>query len=163
MGEIASRYGLLIGHLSAAAGALLAVPLTWRYKLQTGANLDLTPSMHWPEPVLAQPVENDAGPVLVTVQYRIAPKDREVFLDALDKLERERRRDGAYNWGIFEDAAEEGRYLETFLVESWVEHLRQHRRVTNADQVLQEHVNHYLKEPPHVTHFISAESQTQRS
>ena len=162
-GEIAGRYGLLIGHLSAAGCALAAIPLTWRYKLLSGANLDLTPSMHWPEPVLAQSVENDAGPVLVTVQYRIAPKDREAFLDALDKLRRERRRDGAYDWGIFEDAADEGRYLETFLVESWIEHLRQHRRVTNADRVLQEHVHHYLKEPPYVTHFIAAEAQQSRS
>ena len=28
------------------------------------------------------------------------------------------RRDGAYAWGVFEDAAQEGRIIETFLIES---------------------------------------------
>jgi len=89
--------------------------------------------MHWPVPVLTREVEQDRGPVLVTVEYRINPQDREPFLAALEKLGHERRRDGAYAWGVFEDAADEGRMVETFLVESWLEHLRQHERVTNAN------------------------------
>ncbi len=41
------------------------IPLTWRWKLQTGAGIDLTPSMHWPAPITAQAIEHDRGPVLV--------------------------------------------------------------------------------------------------
>jgi len=74
--------------------------------------------MHWPAPVTAQAIENDRGPVLVTVEYRIDPADREPFLDALARLEHGRRRDGAYAWGVFEDAAQEGRIIETFLIEA---------------------------------------------
>jgi hypothetical protein len=100
--------------------------------------------------------------VLVTVEYRIALRNREAFLLALEKMERERRRDGAYAWGIFEDTAEEGRFLETFLVESWLEHLRQHERVTNADRVVQETVDHFhLGGTPVVTHFVAAERETE--
>src|SRR5205807_9195561 len=91
-------------------------------------------------------IEHDRGPVLVTIEYRIDPKDREPFLAALEKLARERRRDGAYAWGVFEDAAEAGRMVETFLVESWLEHLRQHERVTNADRVLQETIQQFQTE-----------------
>jgi hypothetical protein len=36
----------------------------------------------------------------------------------------ERRRDGAYRWGVYEDTAEQGRFVETFVVASWIEHLR---------------------------------------
>jgi len=36
-----------------------------------GRGADLTPSMHWPTPVLSHHVESDAGPVLVTVEYRV--------------------------------------------------------------------------------------------
>ena len=97
---------------------MAAIALTWRWKLQTGASLDLSPSMHWPAPVTAQAIENDRGPVLVTVEYRIDPADREPFLDALARLEHGRRRDGAYAWGVFEDAAQEGRIIETFLIEA---------------------------------------------
>jgi quinol monooxygenase YgiN len=157
-GQVAAIVGLPLAHFIAAAGALAAIPLTWRWKLQTGAAIDLTPSMHWPAPVLTHDVEPDRGPVLVTVEYRIDPRDREAFLAALERLCRERRRDGAYRWGVFEDAAEDGRFLETFLVESWLEHLRQHQRVTNADRVLQSAVQRFHVEgAPKVTHLIAAE------
>src|SRR4029450_6771919 len=123
-----------------------------------GAELDLTPSMHWPAPVTTREIEHDRGPVLVTVEYRIEAKDRVAFLAALDQLRRERRRDGAYRWRVFEDPAEAGRFLETFLVESWLEHLRQHQRVTHADRLLQTAVHRYhLEGAPKVTHFIAAE------
>jgi len=156
-GGMAEYAGLPVTHFVAAAGALLAIPLTWRWKLQTGACIDLSPSMHWPEPIITEPVEVDAGPVMVTVEYRINPKNREAFLAAVEQLSHERKRDGAYAWGIFEDSAIEGRYLETFLVESWLEHLRQHKRVTNADRVLEDKVYSKLLGKPTVTHFIAAE------
>jgi MFS family permease len=158
-GEIAVLVGLPLAHFLAAAGIVVAIPLTWHWKLQTAVGIDLTPSMHWPAPLTAQTIDHDRGPVLVTVEYRIRPQDREAFLDALAKLEHERRRDGAYSWGIFEDAAEGGRMIETFLVESWMEHLRQHERVTNADRVLQESIRRFqIEGAPKVAHFIAAES-----
>ncbi|HKA81253.1 MAG TPA: MFS transporter [Xanthobacteraceae bacterium] len=158
-GQVAGMAGLPAAHVLAAAGALVAIPLTWRWKLQTGAGVDLAPSMHWPAPVVSHEVEQDRGPVLVTVEYRIDPKDREPFLAVLAKLAHERRRDGAYAWGVFEDAAVEGRMVETFLVESWLEHLRQHERVTNADRVLQDAVHRFHTDGiPKVTHLIASET-----
>ena len=49
--------------------------------------------------------------------------------------------------------------VETFLVESWLEHLRQHERVTKADRVLQDLVNQFQTEgsEPNITHFIGRE------
>jgi len=157
-GQVAGMFGLAVAHFVAAIGILLAIPMTWRWKLQTGAGIDLTPSMHWPAPIVTHELEKDRGPVLVTVEYRIDPKDREPFLTALERLGHERRRDGAYVWGVFEDAAVEGRMMETFLVESWLEHLRQHERVTNADRVLQNAVHRFHTEgAPKVEHLIASE------
>jgi hypothetical protein len=157
-GEVAVLIGLANANFLAAGGAVVAIALTWRWKLQTGASVDLSPSMHWPAPLTAQPIEHDRGPVLVTVEYRIDAGDREPFLEALARLEHERRRDGAYAWGVFEDAAQEGRILETFLIESWMEHLRQHERVTEADRLLQEELRRFDRSGnPKVTHFIAAE------
>ncbi len=157
-GKVAGIVGLPGAHFIASAGALIAISLTWRWKLQTGAGIDLTPSMHWPVPLTTHEVEHDQGPVLVTVEYRIDSRNRGAFLAALERLAHERRRDGAYAWSVFEDAAEEGRFLETFFVESWLEHLRQHERVTNADRVLQDAVQRFHTEgTPKVTHFIAAE------
>jgi len=91
-------------------------------------------------------IEDDRGPALVTVEYRIDPAKRRPFLAAPDRLGRERRRDGAYRWGVFEDTADPARFIETFLVDSWLEHLRQHERVTNADRVLQTQVQGFQLE-----------------
>jgi hypothetical protein len=157
-GQAAGMVGLSGAHFMAAAGVLVAIPLTWRWKLQTGTGVDLTPSMHWPVPIPAHDVEQDEGPVLVTVEYQIDPRNREPFLVALEKLAQGRRRDGAYRWGVFEDVAAEGRMVEVFLVESWLEHLRQHERVTNADRVVQDSVNRFhTTGAPKVTHFIAAD------
>lgn len=157
-GKLAAVAGLPAAHFLAAAVALVAIPLTWRWKLQTGPDADLTPSAHWPTPLTAQPIEQDRGPVLVTVEYRIRPQDRESFLAALAELSRERRRDGAYRWGVFEDAADQERIVEVFLVASWTEHLRQHERVTNADRLLQQRVQSFhLDGAPKVTHFLAVE------
>jgi MFS family permease len=158
-GKIAAVLGLPAAHFLAAFGVLAAIPLTWRWKLQAGAGLDLTPSMHWPAPITSYPIQHDRGPVLVTVEYRIRPKDRQEFLQVLEQLGYERRRDGAYRWGVFEDAAVEGRIVENFLVASWMEHLRQHQRVTNADRRVQECVERFhLDDEPKVTHFIAADT-----
>ncbi|MFL9936284.1 MFS transporter [Paraburkholderia sp. RL18-103-BIB-C] len=156
-GKIAATGGLPMAHFLAALGALVSIPLTWRSKLQTGAGLDLTPSMSWPEPIVAEDLQERAGPVMIAVEYCIAMNDRDAFLLALERVALERRRDGAYAWGIFEDASEAGRFVETFLVESWLEHLRQHERVTKADSVLQERIERLLLHPAKITHLVTAE------
>ncbi len=157
-GEVAVIAGLPAALIFAAAGAIIGIPLTWRWKLQTGANVDFSPSMHWPDPVTTHAVEADRGPVLVTIEYRIDPKNRKAFLHALGQNSRERRRDGAYDWGIFEDPTDESRFIETFLTDSWLEHLRQHRRVTKADRISEQAVRRFqIGEGPKTTHLISAQ------
>ena len=154
-GELARWVGVPLALLIAAGAQLLAIPLTWRYRLQAGAALDLRPSMHWPEPIVSASIEDDAGPVLVTVDYRVDPANRDAFLEAMQRLSRERRRDGAYAWGIFESTSEPGRFCETFLVESWLEHRRQHNRVTQADRLVEVAVRGLISSEPKVTHFVA--------
>jgi MFS family permease len=156
-GQIAGMWGLPIAHLVAAAGAALVIPLTWRWKLQTAAGIDLSPSMHWHKPVAAHKVENDRGPVLVTVEYRIDFKDRAAFVVALDELAHERKRDGAFAWGLFEDTVDRGRFLETFLIESWLELMHQHERVTNADRMFEEQILRLLANAPQISHLLARE------
>ena len=155
-GVTAEHLGLPVAHYIAAGGALLALWVTRRWKLRSGPAADLTPSMHWPEPVLADSVDQDAGPVLVTVEYHVAAEHREQFLQALRPLARERRRDGAYDWQVFHDSAHPEKMLEIFLVDSWVEHLRQHQRVTRADRAMEDRVSRFAREPPRITHYIAA-------
>jgi len=157
-GEIATRFGLPASLLIAAAGALVSIPLTRRWTVQTDGSVDLSPSMHWPAPVTTHPIEGDRGPVLVTIEYSIDLSNREPFLRALGRYGRERRRDGAYSWGVYEDPAHPGRFVETFLTDSWLEHLRHHERVTKADRKLEDSVLRFqVGERPKTTHLIGAQ------
>jgi MFS family permease len=157
-GELAATTGLPAALLCAAVGAVVAIPLTRSWKLQSGENVDLSPSMHWPAPVTSHEIEPDRGPVLVTVEYHIDPQNRDTFLRALSRSARERRRDGAYDWGIFEDPAEDGRFIETFLTDSWLEHLRHHQRVTKADRIMEQAVRRFqIGGEPKTTHWIGAQ------
>jgi MFS family permease len=155
-GEVGSLAGVTLALLVAAAGALLAIPLSWRWKLQTGAGVDFSPSMHWATPITTHEIEEDRGPVLVTVEYHIDPKNRAAFLRALWRYSQERRRDGAYQWGLFEDLSADGRFIETFMTDSWLEHLRSHERVTKADRILEQIVYRFQVDgkTPKTTHLL---------
>ena len=85
-GDIAAKTGLTTALILAAGGAIAGIPLTWRWTLQQGAALDLSPSHHWAKPQTHEEIDNGRGPVLVKIEYRIDPKDRLAFLRALDEL-----------------------------------------------------------------------------
>jgi len=157
-GVVAQGIGTDAALLVAGVSLAIIAGLAFRAPLPTGES-DLTPSMHWPEPALAAPVAHDRGPVMVTVTYRIRPVDRPAFVAALERLSEERRRDGAYAWGMAEDAADPERVVEWFFVESWAEHLRQHRRVSKTDADTQAEVRRFHQGPgdPGVAHFLSVE------
>jgi predicted MFS family arabinose efflux permease len=158
-GQLAVVAGIPAALLVAAAGAVIGIALTRRWKLQTGADVDFSPSQ-LPDPITTHAVEADRGPVMVMVEYRIDPKNRAEFLRALRQNSSERRRDGAYDWDIFEDPADEGRFVETFLTDSWLEHLRLHRRVTKADRFSEQAVRRFqIGEGPKATHLIRAKRE----
>ena len=156
-GWIASRVGISLTLLIAAIGLVAGLATGIRFKLRCGEDLDLTPSAHWPEPkVQAQP-EAQTGPVLVTIEYQIDPNDAEEFTQAARAAGKIKRRDGAFYWNLFRDTADPGRFVETFIVDSWAEHLRQHGRLTQADRQIDDRVQafHQGDERPKISHLIA--------
>jgi hypothetical protein len=162
---VAESFDTRTALLAAAALLLLGLAAVRRWPLGSGEELDLRPSQHWPDPDLALTLEPSDGPVLVTVEYRVEPANQEAFYQAMAKLEIVRRRDGARRWGIFRDAADLERLLETFVVASWGEHMRQHERVTVMDREIEECVQ-ALQKPgtkPSVAHLIAPPSAARGS
>jgi MFS family permease len=154
-GVVAGRLGERTALLAAAASFGLGLLAVLRWRLQGIGSLDLTPSVR-PEPVTVLDPEPDDGPVLVLVRYRVEPGRAEEFAAAMRAMRQVRRRDGAYRWGLFEDVADPGCFVETYVVRSWAEHLRQHERFTADDLAVRDRVRsfHIGKDPPAVSHFI---------
>jgi MFS family permease len=157
-GVVAERLSLTTTLLCAAATLAASLILSLRYRLKLEEKIDLSPSLHWPEPVLFSKPPPDAGPVLVTVEYIIDVAKAYDFTAAMRAVRLERLRDGAYRWGLYNDSAVPSRFVETFVVESWAEHLRQHERVTIADRKIEDVVRafHIGPTPPIITHFLYA-------
>jgi hypothetical protein len=156
-GAVATHTGMKLALQCAAAGLILGLVSTLFYPLTSGETLNLDPSLHWSDPTVVHEPRPDDGPVLVMVEYRIDPNRADEFVQAMQEIKRIVRRDGASRWGLFHDLATPGRYIQTFLVESWAEHIRQHARVTKSDQAIEERVNsfHVGNGPPIVHHLVA--------
>ena len=135
--ELCQRTSPELDLLAAALGAVVGGLLVWRARIAGTEELNLRPAGHWPAPELSVPVSHDRGPVLVTVEYRIDAADRARFLSQMHRLGTIRRRDGAVIWGVVDDVATPGIHLEYFVAASWLEHLRQHKRITADDRPIQ--------------------------
>ena len=119
------------------------------------AELDLTPSAPRPAPELPADLDPEEVPVLVMVEYDIAVADAAAFVGAAAALERIRRRDGAIDWMLYRDSERDTRFVETFYVLSWLEHLRQHERITVADRQVEQRVRAFQRAgAPVVMHLL---------
>ena len=146
----------LTGAYLVAAGVLilsLATSRRWSLGAVTGLDLRMAPTDDPTVTIVPHPTD---GPVLVTVMYDVPADDVRAFADSMRLVERHRRRTGAFRWGLYRDLASPERFIETFYVESWGEHLRQHRRTTvNADRFL-DPVRRYIGPGVVATHYLSA-------
>ena len=132
-GVIAERWDITIALLAAAAILLLSAALGLRLPLPQIAPLDLDPTGQWQEPQTAVPVEPRSGPVVVTIEYRIARDDVPAFLAAMSERRRIRRRDGARHWALMRDLGEPDLWVERYHVPTWLDYVRHNTRRTNAD------------------------------
>ncbi len=154
-GLVAEHRGVPVALISAAIGTLAAILLRFVTRLPD-VDVDLSAWTHWAPPARISDLGYDAddGPVLVTVEYHVDPSQAASFIAAAHRLGRLRRRDGASQWGLFRDTAQPDRYLETFLVGSWAEHLRQHERSVRADLPVEEAVRRAARTMSTARHFL---------
>jgi hypothetical protein len=156
-GALAGRIGTPWS-LTVAAAALVAVqPLLGRFPTPVFEGLDLSPTKFAPAPRIDTPL--DRGPVMVTVRYRIDAADRPAFRTVMHDMERLRRRNGAVGWSLYEEPEDPDLMVEVFLVDSWVEHLRQHERATVSDAAVRARARalHRGPEPPTVSHLLAVD------
>lgn len=155
-GALATNTSVATALVIAAVGQAVALLLAFRWRLPQDSITDLAPSNHWAEPVVSVRPADDRGPVLIEIEYQVEPARLSEFVSALRDFRSSRLRDGAIRWDVWEDVAEPGRIVESFVVESWVEHQRQHARVTHADQLDQQLLQAFLvgARPSVVRHLL---------
>lgn len=109
--------------------------LSRHHALHGLSNPDLSP-----HPLLVAPgdrlrTRRRRGPRAGDVGVSRRPADEVPFLTAVRRLERFRRPGGAIRWNVYGDTGDVERWVEVFVVESWLEHLRRHERMTAGDRI----------------------------
>ena len=155
-------WGQIAGHTSVPTSlAVCAVSMLVFLVFTRGRTLegseDHTPTHPWQEPVPAVPIELNEGPVMVTVEYHIDPARREEFDEVMAESRGARLRAGAVSWGLFEDLAKPGRFVEYFACDTWADYLRRFDRFTAADERLQErrYAHHIAEGRPRISRYVA--------
>jgi MFS family permease len=158
-GAVASRAGLNAAYLGIAAGLLLSAALAIRLRPAADEVVDFTPAHHWPDPAIAGEPSLEAGPVMIQVEYRVDAPGADAFRNAMAEIGRNRRRDGALQWWLFQDTADPSRFVETWIEATWAEHLRNHERASVAQQQLEQRVRNLTQSGSTIStrHFIAPE------
>ncbi len=156
-GTFASWFGITTTLIVTSLSMAVGIVLTWHRPLSEFYGVDMTPTEYWPQ--FTGEIEPDMheGPILVVAEYSIDPKNTDGFLGAMRSLKTIRMRDGAFRWNLFKNAETQGRYIESFIVESWAEYLRQKERFTASDGGIVDAVRSYQKdgEPLTIRHFVA--------
>ncbi|MEH6831913.1 MAG: MFS transporter [Sulfitobacter sp.] len=135
-GMTAERYGPEPALLSAAALLVVGAMMGLKLPLPEFSGLNLDPLNRFKEPETLFDLSYRSGPVLVMVDYEIAPEDVEEFLAAMRQRRRIRIRDGAQQWTLLRDLQYHDHWSESYHVPTWGEYVRHNERRTNADAAL---------------------------
>ncbi len=155
-GYVASLTSVRTSLVAAAATAMVLLWVMQRWHIEATDEPDLTPQRPWAEPTTAYDVDQDAGPVMVTVEYIVHDDDHHAFTAVMAESRRARLQLGALSWGLFRDTKDRQRFIEYFVDETWTEHRRRFDRVTTADVQLRERrlAFHRGTEPPKIERFL---------
>jgi quinol monooxygenase YgiN len=161
-GLVAAQAGLSAAYYGIAGGLLLGAVLALRVRPAADEVVDHTPAHHWPDPVVAGEPSLEAGPIMVQVEYVVDPPQVDAFRTAMAELGRNRRRDGAVQWWLFQDTSDPSRFVETWIEQTWAEHLRYHDRVSVAHMELELRIRALTRRGSTIAtrHFIAPEAST---
>lgn len=142
-GALASTFGTSIALVASAILMVVLHLLNRRVRVTMGTEADVALGVQLPDMAIAVEPLPDDGPVLIQIEYRVDPENRNPFLRAIHAVEKIRRRNGATSWRVFRDLAEDGRFVERYIIASWAEYIRLRSRMTMRDRKVQEHVEQF--------------------
>ena len=99
------RHGLVASAGFAASAGLLVVfqILHRKVRVELGTEADVTTGVQLPDLAITSEPQPDDGPVLIQIEYQIAPSNRKAFIRAIHAIAPTRRRNGATSWRVFRD------------------------------------------------------------
>jgi MFS family permease len=160
-GGIASAHDVQTALLIAAGVQGLTIVAGLVVPLPAARDLNLA-LRDWPEPETEVSVDDRSGPIVITIDYRIAESDIARFLNVMHERRRIRRRDGARHWSLLRDLGDRELWVERYNVATWLDYVRHNQRRTQDDarntrDILALHIG---AKPPVVRRKIERQTST---
>jgi MFS family permease len=152
----AEHYGIGAALAASGVGLLAGAALGLVFALPKPVAASLDPLGRWTEPHLELDLQPRSGPIVITIEYRIAARDVPAFLAVMADRKRVRQRDGARRWTLMRDLGRPELWVESYQSPTWLEYVRHNQRMTHADAVVGERINalHQGPERPLVRRMI---------
>jgi MFS family permease len=122
--------------LLVSAVLMLASPLigVWLRMPRVGARNEDAEVLADPEVQLS--LTGRSGPLVVEIEYRVAPDNARAFHNVMQEVQLSRQRNGAYGWSIARDIADPELWTERYHCPTWLDYLRQRNRSTQSERAL---------------------------
>jgi MFS family permease len=159
-GLVAEDKGLATALIASGVAQLAGLAIGVRAPLPDAEALNLDPLRPFAAPDTAVPVEPRSGPVVITIEYRIAEQDVVAFLAAMAERRRIRLRDGARHWTLLRDLQVPMLWVERYHTPTWLDYVRHNQRITQADAEITRRVRalHRGDAPPIVHRMIERQT-----
>lgn len=117
-----------------AAGLLAIGALAGRlWPMPDFSEINLDPANRFHAPALRLDLRARSGPLMIMIDYDIAPENTAAFLALMAERRVIRLRDGARQWALMRDLESPDIWVESYHVATWTEYLRHNQRRTTAD------------------------------
>ncbi|WP_174274115.1 MFS transporter [Sphingomonas bacterium] len=136
-GRVATDHGVGAAMIASGAAMILTplIGLLMPMPRMLASAIEQIGIAHEPEVALALTARS--GPVVVEIDYDVDPDQARQFYDVMRKLQRARKRNGAFEWSIARDIADPALWTERYSCPTWGDYLRQRSRFTLSDLALQ--------------------------
>lgn len=88
------------------------------------------------DPEVRLALTHRSGPLVVEIEYRVAPENARAFHNLMQDIQLYRQRNGAYGWSIARDIADPEVWTERYHCPTWLDYLRQRNRWTQSERAL---------------------------
>jgi len=146
-GVIAQQHGLSTAMVVSGALMLLSPLIGLRYRIPDPSTPVDDALLVTADPEVSLALTPRSGPIIVEIEYRIAPDQARQFYRAMHRLQQIRQRNGARAWSIARDVADSSVWTERFRCPTWLDYLRLLSRSTQAERDLHDTARRYHSGP----------------
>jgi len=157
-GVVADQIGTRGSLVVFSSGAVVLGLVTPRFRVP---HVDDVTTPEFTEPPAPTPHDEgvfEGGPVLVLNTWKIAESDLAEFTSVMNEVRRVRLSTGAYRWRLFRSTSDPTTLTELVVIQSWEEHLAQHRRTDDAAAQLLRRAREFdVADGPRTRHLVAVD------